>query len=126
MGDRVAIALSFLPLVDDATLERVARRPLVTELYLRGTRITDDGLKYLSGLTKLNRLDLAETGITDAGLFTRHRVGYAAGTLKDLLPSDGTIREELKAELLGLLHDGRTKGKSREVIQHAYDYLCGR
>lgn len=68
MGDRVAIALSFSPLVDDATLQRVAGRPSVTELYLRGTRITDEGLNNLSGLTKLDKLDLAETRITDEGL----------------------------------------------------------
>ncbi len=68
MGDRVAIALSYSPLVNDATLERIAKRTSVTELYLRDTRITDDGLKYLSRLAKLDTLDLAETGVTDAGL----------------------------------------------------------
>jgi hypothetical protein len=35
-------------------------------------------------------------------------------------------REEIKAELFTALSDGRLKGKSREVVQHAYDYLCGR
>jgi len=80
MGDRVAIALSYSPLVNDATLERVAKRPSVTELYLRGTRITDDGLKYLNHLTELKWLDLAETGITDVGL--QHLMGLS--TLKHL------------------------------------------
>jgi DNA primase catalytic core len=46
---------------------------------------------------------LEKRGITDAGLFTRHRVGYVTGKLKDLLPSDGTVRDELKA--IGVLLD---------------------
>ena len=80
MGTRVAIALSYSPLVNDATLERVAKRPTVTELYLSGTHITDDGLKHLSGLIKLEYLNLADTGVTDAGL--QHLKGLAA--LKNL------------------------------------------
>ena len=80
LGNRVPIALSYSPLVNDATLQRVAKRPSVTELYLRGTRITDDGLKNLSGLTNLEKLDLAETDITDAGL--RHLMGLSS--LKNL------------------------------------------
>ena len=40
---------------------------------------------------------LEKRGITDAGLFSCHRVGYANGKLKDLLPSGGTVRDELKA-----------------------------
>ena len=46
---------------------------------------------------------LEKRGITDAGLFSAHRVGYANGKLKDLLPSGGTTREELKA--IGVLLD---------------------
>jgi hypothetical protein len=66
--DGVAIGLSYESLVDNSTLARVAKRGSLTRLYLRGTRITDDGLKHLTGLTKLEKLDLVETGITDAGL----------------------------------------------------------
>ena len=51
--DDVAIGLSYQPLVDDSTLARVAKHGSLTRLYLRGTRITDDGLKHLTGLTKL-------------------------------------------------------------------------
>ncbi len=65
---RKTIGLSYEPLVNDSTLARVAKHGSLTRLYLRGTRITDDGLKHLTGLTKLEELDLAETGITDAGL----------------------------------------------------------
>lgn len=34
-------------------------------------------------------------------------------------------REEVKAELWTALSDGRIRGRTREVIQHAYDYLSG-
>jgi DNA primase catalytic core len=44
---------------------------------------------------------LEKRGITDAGLFSCHRVGYANGKLKDLLPKDGQLKEELKT--LGVL-----------------------
>jgi hypothetical protein len=87
MGDRIAIFLSYNSLVNDAILPRVAKRTSVTELFLRGTRITDDGLKHLDGLTKLEELDLAETGITDAGL--RHLTGLA--TLKLLVVTDTKV-----------------------------------
>jgi DNA primase catalytic core len=46
---------------------------------------------------------LEKRGITDAGLFSRHRVGYANGRLKELLPKDGTVWNELKA--IGVLLD---------------------
>lgn len=35
-------------------------------------------------------------------------------------------RENAKAELLKLLNDKRIKGRTRDGIQAAYDYLCGR
>jgi DNA primase len=44
---------------------------------------------------------LAQRGITDAGLWTRHRIGYSNGRLADLLPRDGAIWDELKT--LGVL-----------------------
>jgi len=40
-------------------------------------------------------------GITDAGLFSKHRIGYADGSLLNALPKDGKILEEL--ETLGVL-----------------------
>ena len=40
-------------------------------------------------------------GITDAGLFTKHRLGYSNGSLLKALPKDGKILEEL--EELGVL-----------------------
>ena len=49
------------------------------------------------------RAYLEKRGIADAGLFSAHRTGYANGKLKDLLPKDGQLKEELKA--LGVLLD---------------------
>jgi DNA primase catalytic core len=49
------------------------------------------------------RAYLERRGIADAGLFSCHRVGYANGKLKELLPSGGTVRDELKA--IGVLLD---------------------
>ncbi len=100
MDEDVAIGLSYEPLVDNSTLARVAKHGSLTRLYLRGTRITDDGLKHLIGLTKLKKLDLVETGITDAGLvhlrglsslknlsLTKTRVtNEGVGNLKQALP----------------------------------------
>jgi len=40
-------------------------------------------------------------GITDAGLFSKHRIGYANGSLLKALPKDGPILEDL--ETLGVL-----------------------
>jgi hypothetical protein len=48
------------------------------------------------------------------------RNAYRAST------SAAVHREEIKAELFTALSDGRLKGKTREVVQHAYDYLSGR
>jgi outer membrane lipoprotein-sorting protein len=73
---RDSIFLSFNPEVSDATIQRVTKRESVTELYLQDTRITDDGLKHLNVLKKLESLNLAETSITDEGL--RHLMGISS------------------------------------------------
>ena len=44
---------------------------------------------------------LEHRGITDAGLLTKHRVGYSTGKLPEILPGNGSIRTELKS--LGIL-----------------------
>ena len=42
-------------------------------------------------------------GITDAGLYSSHRIGYCDGTLTKILPRNGTIHDELKE--LGILFE---------------------
>lgn len=39
---------------------------------------------------------------------------------------DNLRREQVKAELLEALNDNRFKGRSRELVQLAYDYITGR
>ena len=51
---------------------------------------TPEGRKYLEG-----------RGITDAGLFTQHRIGYSNGRLTEILPSP-TAAPTLRRELLDL------------------------
>ncbi len=77
----VSMWFRYEPLLDDSTLERIAKHESLESLDLRGTRISDDGLGHLAGLKKLETLDLVETGITDAGLV--HLEGLSS--LKKLL-----------------------------------------
>lgn len=58
------------------------------------------------------RAYLEKRGITDAGLFNRHRIGYAQGRLKELLPSEGKVWNELKA--IGVLLDTRSTGSGQD------------
>jgi hypothetical protein len=49
------------------------------------------------------RACLARHGLANAALLDRHRLGYADGTLADLIPKDGPLKDELKS--LGILLD---------------------
>ncbi|HEV7999894.1 MAG TPA: hypothetical protein VGP63_08450 [Planctomycetaceae bacterium] len=56
--------------VDDATLKQLADRLQalhVVELSLAGTKVTDEGIGAIGGLSTLKRLDLSHTQITRAG-----------------------------------------------------------
>jgi hypothetical protein len=68
-------------------------------LNLSGTAVTDDSLKHLAGLTKLEYLSLGGTPITDAGLehlrglvhlkelqCSKHVTDAGATKLKEVLP----------------------------------------
>jgi len=61
-------ALNYIPGVGDAELARLSSLTRVKRVYLPGTAITDGGLASLSGLSQLERLDLSDTAISDAGL----------------------------------------------------------
>jgi Leucine-rich repeat (LRR) protein len=54
--------------VDDDLLTAFHDMPYVTNLYLAANPITDDGLRHVVRLQKLERLSLWRTGITDEGL----------------------------------------------------------
>lgn len=64
----------------------------VIAIYAKNFTETPEGRKYLEG-----------RGIADAGLFTQHRIGYSNGRLKEILPTDGGVWNELKS--LGLILD---------------------
>ena len=49
---------------------------------------------------------LESRGLTDAGLFTKHRTGFADGSLLKALPSSGKVLDEL--ESLGILCRGKS------------------
>jgi len=55
------------------------------------------------------RAYLERRGITDAGLFTKHRIGYCNGRLSELLPRGNEVREELKT--LGVMPGATRKGE---------------
>ncbi len=65
------------------------------------------------------RAYLERRGIVDAGLLERHRVGFAAGTLNDLLPRDGKLKEELKA--LGILVENNRERFAGCVVFPVHD-----
>jgi hypothetical protein len=58
--------------LDDDGLQQLAvhfkNHPNLTLLILNGTKVSDDGLEYLSGLTMLRRLELIDTCVTDNGV----------------------------------------------------------
>lgn len=58
-----------------------------------------------------------QRGISDAGLFTKHRIGYANGSLLKALPKDGPILEDL--ETLGVLVklDNTPRGDAAKYIE---------
>lgn len=62
---------------------------------------------------------LEQRGITDAGLFTRHRVGFCSGKLKEILPSNGQVREDLRT--VGILGDQDTERFSGCIVFPVYD-----
>ncbi len=62
------VFVGYCKLVNDATIEKMAKHPELTHIDMTATSITDKGLKHLKGLPKLQALSLAETAITDAGL----------------------------------------------------------
>ena len=61
------LLLSSAPLTD-VGVDRIAKLTDLTALSLVNTKITDEGLKYLSKLPKLRKLELGKNNITDAGV----------------------------------------------------------
>jgi DNA primase len=62
----------------------------VVDIYQKNLQEGPEGKAYLE-----------KRGLTDAGLWTRHQLGYGNGRLTEILPQEGTIWDELK--MLGIL-----------------------
>ena len=62
---------------------------------------------------------LESRGITDAGLFSNHRIGYCNGTLTNILPEKSPIWEELKE--LGILFDNNRERFIGCVVVPVFD-----
>ena len=61
---------------------------------------------FSNGAGAEGRKYLESRGLTDAGLFTKHRTGFADGSLLKALPSSGKVLDEL--ESLGILCRGES------------------
>jgi DNA primase catalytic core len=62
---------------------------------------------------------LESRNITDAGLFTKHAVGFCDGTLNEILPKNGGIRDTLKQ--IGILLDNGSERFKNCVVFPVYD-----
>ena len=58
-------------------------------------------------------------GITDAGLYSSHRIGYCNGTLPKILPRNGTIHDELKE--LGILFENGNERFTGCIVIPVFD-----
>lgn len=85
-----ALQSLFLYDIDDAALEHLVHLSGLSELYLSGTGVSDQGLRLLSSLHGLRRLSIYHTAIGDAGL---EQVARLKG-LKWLTCSGTAITEE--------------------------------
>jgi hypothetical protein len=65
-------------------------------------------------------LVISGTGAGESGLGTASREVLTTTTRTHV------DRELVKADLLAVLNDARVKGKTRDLVQSAYDRLCGR
>ena len=80
----------------------------VAELYANNFIQTEKGKHYLEG-----------RGITDAGLFSKHHIGFCNGRLTDILPEKGDIREALVQA--GILYEDGTERYLNCVMFPVYD-----
>ncbi|MDO8644054.1 MAG: CHC2 zinc finger domain-containing protein, partial [bacterium] len=80
----------------------------VAEIYANTFTQTEKGRNYL-----INR------GITDAGLFTKHMIGFCNGTLNKILPEKGDIRKTLNQA--GILYEDGTERYLNCVMFPVYD-----
>jgi len=86
----------------------------VVHLYARTFEDVPEGRTYLE-----------RRGITNAGLYSQFRLGFAAGTLTNLLPRNGCLKDDLRT--LGILLDdpangsfSKTQGESGQPLRERF------
>ncbi len=86
--------------IDDAAAARLLTdlAPVIGELSLARTRVTDASMPLIGTMTGLRRLDLRASGVTMAGL--RHLRGL--GQLRELVLAETPLLEALRDDLLAL------------------------
>jgi len=62
---------------------------------------------------------LESRGIVDAGLFAKHRIGYSNGTIAEILPGNGGVRDELAS--IGILIDTKRERFADCVVFPVFD-----
>jgi hypothetical protein len=62
--EKIGVVCARFPNADDGTLSELPG-VTITDLDLRGSKVTDEGLRFLRGIKGLRRIDLTATGITD-------------------------------------------------------------
>lgn len=114
VGELSSLKLTTLTLsrtsIDDVAMAHLAEMATLEWLDVEENEVTDDGLGYLAGLTRLKHLNLTRTKITNAGLAT---VG-AMSLLEELYlshtsTSDDGIPHLANLSKLSLLHYEGTK-----------------
>jgi len=80
------------PGIPEERIQQLLNRAV--SIYEKNFTENDQGKKYLQ-----------YRGLTDAGLFSKHQIGYCTGKLTEILPGNGGIREELRA--IGILTGDR-------------------
>ena len=100
-GNVIEIDLTGKP-VGNSDLALIIRHTRLQKLWLSSTGVTDDGLIELQSMKRLRVLGLARTGITDAGL--KHLAAIKSLREVYIFPTkvtDGAV-DELKAALPGV------------------------
>ncbi|OQW96274.1 MAG: hypothetical protein BWK77_05555 [Verrucomicrobia bacterium A1] len=89
------------------------------QLLERVVSISEKNFDDPAGSGTSGRAYLEKRGITDAGLFTQHRIGFSNGRLKEVLPSAGPVWDELEA--LGVILTGGNERFAGCVVFPVFD-----
>lgn len=109
---------------DDSNAKWIGAMKQLRKLNLRGSPLTDVGLKQMAGLTNLTILDLKGTAITDAGLVALKEMIKLNGLNLDDTKTDGSglgVLKEMPLEVGGLRMEG-TLLTGRNWMEHVPNF----